>query len=373
MKKKKLWIAIGVVALILIMVGVSVFRNALEKAPEVKVAEAKIEEVSSTLMIPGTLKLQNEQVVYPSPELGEIKEILVKEGDAVKKGQLLAKRENPQLTMQVEQNRLAIESNQLRLKQIDKQWDQLDSELEQLAEQIGADAAEKQLAPQYEQLRMESDLTNLELDQALLQKDLLNQQVKELEIVSSYDGTVITVNQASGEGVSMIQDPVLVIGSLDKMAATGYLSEYDALKVSKDQKVALQSDAAPDVKWEGVVAKVGMLPENSGLNAEGQSVQYPIEVSITSGDVNLKPGFQLIMEIETEKKEALIIPIDSIKYENNKTYVYKVDGKIARKTEVELGISSGETIEVVKGLKAGDKVIKNPSAKITDGVEVTVK
>lgn len=373
MNKKKIWIGISVGVLILIMAGVSVFRAVMSKAPEVTAEEAKVGEISAAIMIPGTLKLQNEQAVYPAPELGEIKEIYVKEGDTVKKGQLLAKRENPQLKMQIEQNKLTIESTKLRLKKIDKQWDQLNVELNQLAKQIGAREAERQLAPQYEQLRMEADLANLELNQALLQKDVLAEQEKDLEITSSIDGTVITVNQEAAWGSSSFREPVIVVGTLDKLAATGYLSEYDAIKVKKGQKVTLQSDTAPDVKWEGVVSKVSMLPQQGGLDMEGQAVQYPVEVMITSENINLKPGFQLIMQIETETKEALIIPVNAVKYESKKTYVYKIEKNIARKTEVQLGISSGNKIEILNGLKAGDKVIVNPSDKITDGLEVTVK
>lgn len=372
MNRKKLWIGIGISILFLVVIGVSISRVVANKAPEVSAAEAKIESISSTLMIPGTLKWQNEQVIYQSPELGEIKEIFVKEGDQVKKGQLLAKRENPQLKVQIEQNKLQIEFNKNKLKQIDRQWDQLNKELDRLARQIGAREAEKQLAPQYEQLRLEAEMAQLELDQALLQKDVLAQQEKDLEITSSIDGTVVTVNPGTSGG-SSVQEPVIVIGSVGQMAARGYLSEYDAMKVKKDQKVILESDVAPGQKWEGVVSKVGILPEQKGLNSENRFVQYPVEVKITSGDLPLKPGFQLTMKIETESKEALVIPLNAVRSEKNKTYVYKIEGKKARKTEVKLGISSGEKVEVLSGLKAGDKVIQNPSDKITDGLEVTVK
>lgn len=371
MKRKKLWIWIGLSVLILVVIGFGISRILANKAPEVSAAEAKIESISATLMIPGTLKWQNEQVIYHLPELGEITEIFVKEGDQVKKGQLLAKRENQQLKMQIEQNKLQIEFNKNKLKQIDKQWDLLNKELERLAKQIGAKEAEKQLAPQYEQLRLEAEMAQLELDQALLQKDALEQQQKDLEITSVIDGTVITVNH--GASSSNVQEPVIVIGSVGQMTARGYLSEYDAIKVKKDQKVILESDALPEQKWEGVVSKVGVLPEQGGLNSENRFVQYPVEVRITSGDIQLKPGFQLTMLIETEKKEALVIPLNAVKYEKNKTYVYKIEGKKARKTEVKLGISSAEKVEVLSGLKAGDKVIQKPSEKITDGLEVTVK
>ncbi|UQX53055.1 efflux RND transporter periplasmic adaptor subunit [Cytobacillus pseudoceanisediminis] len=83
--KKKVWIAIGVTAVFLLLAGVSVYRQAFAKGPEVKTSHPVQEEIKEQIMIPGTAKLVNEQKIYASPEKGEIKEFLVEEGDSVKK------------------------------------------------------------------------------------------------------------------------------------------------------------------------------------------------------------------------------------------------------------------------------------------------
>lgn len=71
--------------MVLLMAGVSIYRQAFAKGPEVKTAHPVQEEITEQIMIPGTVKLVNEQKIYASPEKGEIKEFLVEEGDSVKK------------------------------------------------------------------------------------------------------------------------------------------------------------------------------------------------------------------------------------------------------------------------------------------------
>lgn len=372
--KKKIWIGVGVAAIILTMIGVSVYRTAFAKPQAVKVIETQHGEISSLLMIPGTLELEHEQTIFASSENGEVEEILVEEGQEVKKGDVLVKFNNPQLMLEVEQNKLAVESGYLRINQLDKQKKALDDRKKELVKQIGKKEADKQLSSEYDQHEMEKKLANIELKQTLLQKDALEKRVKELEITSLIDGTVFTV-EAPSQSPTELQEPIVKLGSLSNMLATGLLSEYDVLKVEIGQRVILQSDALPDEKWEGEIVKVATVPESNSLASpiENQAVQYPITVSIKSNNMILKPGFQLIMEIETEKKKGLVILVDAVSYEQEQSYVYVVDNGVARKREVTIGISSGDKIEIIKGLKEGDKVIKNPSSKITDGMEVTSK
>ncbi|MDQ0157322.1 efflux RND transporter periplasmic adaptor subunit [Robertmurraya andreesenii] len=372
--KKKIWIGIGVTALLLTMIGISVYRTAFSKPPTVKIIEAKLEEVSSLLMTPGTLELADEQSVFASPEIGEVEEILVEKGQQVKKGDILVKFKNPQLMLELEQNKLSIESGNLRINQLDKQKKALDDRKKELVKQIGKKEADKQMASEFEQLDMEKKLANIELKQTLLQKDALEKRVKELEVVSLIDGMVLSVHEPTQAPTDTAQ-PIVIVGSLKSLIATGLLSEYDVLNVKEGQRVILQSDALPDEKWEGEIIEVGTIPASSALSntLENQAVQYPISVQLQSTNIPLKPGFQLIMEIETEKKKGIAVPIDAITYEQEKSYVFVVQDGVAHKQEVTIGISSGEKIEIVKGLKAGDKLIKNPSGKITDGMEVSTQ
>jgi HlyD family secretion protein len=374
--RKKVWIALIVIFLILLTVGVSVYRQVFAKDPMVQTESVKIEEISSMLLIPGQLQLQDEQMVYISPDQGELQEVLIQEGQQVKKGDILARLENDQLELEVEQNKLAVESGYLKANQIKKQEKQLDKQKKDLSKELSEKEASEQLAVEYDQLDLDKKMADLDLRQTLLQKETLEKRLEELEITSLIDGNVLSVQKQSvPNATTTSQEPIIQIGNLTGMIATGTLSEYDTLKVAVGQKVILSSDAVPGEKWEGEIIKIGTLPQESTLatSGENQAVQYPVTVKVTNSQIPLKPGFQLIMEIETEKTQAPVIPIDALQGDGEESYVYILEGNIAKRMDVEVGITSGDKIEIKKGLQENDKVIVDHIDGITDGMEVRNK
>ncbi|WP_026566190.1 efflux RND transporter periplasmic adaptor subunit [Bacillus sp. UNC41MFS5] len=372
--KKKIWISIGVIFLIIMMISVSVYRQVLAKGPSVKTTEISQEEISSLLMIPGTVKLPQEQIVYATPDKGEIKKLLVKEGQTVKKGAVLVKLENPQLELEIEQNKLAVESANLKINQIEKKLEQLEDKEKTLEEQVGKKEAKKQLSPEFEQLEMEKKLANIELKQTELQKNLISKRQDELEIKSTMAGIVLTAKKPA-TSLDAANEPVIHIGKLAGMTALGLLSEYDTLKVSKGQRVIIKSEALPGKEWLGEITKTSILPEQNQASLQNgtQAVQYPVTVKISGDTKTLKPGFQVIMEIETDKKTALVLPLDALFDEGDRPFVYLVKNGKAHKQNVKTGITSGKKIEILEGVTNGDKVIINGPDKIKDGSEVTVK
>ncbi|TDL72802.1 efflux RND transporter periplasmic adaptor subunit [Rhodococcus qingshengii] len=374
--KKKTWIMISVIILVIIMISISVYREVLAKGPSVETTEMKEEEISSMLMIPGTVKFEEEQIIYASPEKGELKELLVVEGQEVTKGTVVARLQNPQLDLENEQNKLSIESANLKINQLNKQLKLLKDKEKTLADQVGKEESKKQLDPEYEQLEMEKKLANLELKQTTLQKDMISKRQSELEITSTIDGIVLSVNKPDSTSMeTSMAKPIVHIGKLDAMVATGLLSEYDTLKVNIGQKVILRSDAVPDQEWQGEIMKISLLPEQNqtALQSGSQAVQYPVTMKITGDSKALKPGFQIIMKIETDKKQANVLSIDALYDDGEQPYVFTVkDGKASKKN-VKTGITSGAKIEILEGLSKEDEIIINEPDSIKDGMEVTVK
>ncbi|MEH7115467.1 efflux RND transporter periplasmic adaptor subunit [Neobacillus niacini] len=374
--KKKTWLIISVISLVIIMISVSVYREVFAKGPSVETTELKEEEISSLLMIPGTVKLEEEQIIYVTPEKGELKDLLVEEGQEIKSGTVVATLQNPQLELEVEQNKLAIESANLKINQIDKQLKLLKEKEKTLSDQIGKEEAKKQLDPEYEQLDMEKKLANLELKQTTLQKNTIDKRQSELEIKSTIDGIVLSVKKSDSSSLEAnMAEPIIHIGRLDAMAATGLLSEYDTLKVSIGQKVILRSDAIPEQEWLGEITKISLLPvqNQTALQSGSQAVQYPVTIKLTGDIKSMKPGFQVVMEIETDKKQANVLSIDALHDDGDQPYVYIIkDGKASKK-KVKTGITSGTKIEILEGVSKADTIIINGPDSIKDGMEVTVK
>jgi HlyD family secretion protein len=373
-KKKKAWLMAGVIILVVIMISVSVFRQVSAKAPSVKTVKTSEEEISSLLMIPGAIKLQEEQIVYPSPDKGELKEILVQEGQTVKKGTVLAKLQNAQLELETEQNKLALESANLKIDQINQKMKQFKDKEKALIDQIGKEEAKKQLDPEHEQLDMEQKMANLDLKQAMLQKDMISKRQSELEIKSLLDGIVLSVKKPGESSVTAANaEPIVHIGKLDGMVASGLLSEFDTLKVKSGQKVIVRSDAVPGTEWQGEIMNVALIPQQNqtAIQNGNQAVQYPVTIKITGDTNSLKPGFQVIMEIETDKKVAIVLPIDAVHDDGDKPFVYLIKNGKAYKQDVKTGITSGKKIEILQGVSKGENVIIHGPNSIKDGMEVT--
>ena len=374
--KKKIWLSIGVVSIIVLLVGVNVYRAMSKEEVTVSTVKLSQQEIASNVMVPGTLRFQNEQYIYQDPEKGEIAEILVKEGETVKIGTPLLRYENEQFSLEKQQNALSIESSYLKINQLENQLDDLSEKEKDLSKQVGKEEAEKTIEAEHNQLEMEQKMADIELRQLLLQKETIEKQLNTLDVKSDIAGTVITIEehpeQTSEQGG---MKAVIHIAKTDQFIVSGVLSEYDSLKAAEGQPVTLSSDVVPDAEWKGKVSKIGLLPETSSstMGTENAAVQYPVEVIIEGSEMKAKPGFKLIMEIETEKRNVQTVPVDAVKQDGEDYFVYTVeDGKTKKKT-IEIGTASSDYMEVKEGLSADDAIVSKPKDDLLSGTEVTVK
>ncbi|MCO4851017.1 efflux RND transporter periplasmic adaptor subunit [Bacillus vallismortis] len=374
---KKVWIGIGIAVLVALFIGINIYRSA---APASGSAGQKIEaggleekEISSTVMVPGTLQFSNEQYVFYEADKGTLEDIKVKEGDKVKKGAPLVTYSNEQLSLEKEQNRLTAESNQLQIDQIEEKIKALDHKEKELAKQVGKKEAEKQIESERTELQMQKKTTEIDLKQTELQRQSLANRVSDLEVKSEIEGTVISVNQEAASKKSDIQEPVIHIGNPKDLVVAGKLSEYDTLKIKKGQKVTLTSDVIQDKTWKGTVSAVGLVPDqqdSTAVQGTEQAVQYPLQVKIKGNLPEGKPGFKFIMNIETDKRKANTLPSKAVKKEDDQYYVYTVkDGKALR-VDVKIGEVTDDLTEIKEGISQEDQVILNPSDQVTDGTEV---
>ncbi|MCY7809404.1 efflux RND transporter periplasmic adaptor subunit [Bacillus spizizenii] len=374
---KKVWIGIGIAVLVALFIGINIYRSAASTSgsagQKIQTGGLEEKEISSTVMVPGTLKFSNEQYVFYEADKGTLEDIKVKEGDKVKKGTPLITYTNEQLSLEKEQNQLTAESNQLQIDQIQEKVKALDSKEKELEKQVGKKEAEKQIESERTELQMQERTAEIELKQTELQRQSLANRVSDLQVKSDIEGTVISVNQEAASKKSDIQEPVIHIGNPKDLVVSGKLSEYDTLKVKKGQKVTLTSDVIQDKTWKGTVSAVGLVPdqqESTAAQGTEQAVQYPLQVKIKGNLPEGKPGFKFIMNIETDKRKANMLPSKAVKKEDDQYYVYTVkDGK-AKRVDVKIGEVTDDLTEIKEGISQDDQVILNPSDQVTDGTEV---
>jgi HlyD family secretion protein len=370
--KKKLIIAISIIC----MLGVIIFnviRVNSKEAVKVDVAKPETMDMTDTVIAPATLDIKEHQQIMYDANQGKIEKFFVSEGDTVIKDQDLFVYSGGNLEYEKEANRLSVERGYISVNDVLGQIEQVYSNIAERTKDIGKKKAQKEPAEQLSQLETQKKLANLDLKQALLDKEQLNARALDLKVKSKVEGTVISINedlQATMDGAS---EPVITIASLDRFLLKGSITGYDALKVKEGQKVTITSDVVPDEKWSGTVSKVSELPESYGSNPTDttNSLKYTVLIE-SEDDFHLKPGYEMVAEIITDTKKALTIPNEAIIMDDSQSYVFVVKNGQAIRKEIETGLTTIKRVEVIEGLTLEDKVIMNPNEDIAENMEVSI-
>ncbi|MBK0006897.1 MULTISPECIES: efflux RND transporter periplasmic adaptor subunit [Priestia] len=376
MKKGIIITAVAVV--IVAVIGINVYRaqSVSGKAVNVHVANIKEKKLRNTVMVPGTLKLADEQYVYFDAEKGEVERFHVTEGSRVQQGTSLVTYESDALDLEQEQNNLEKKSSQLQIDSVSKQISNLNKKQKELEKEMSKQEARDQIDTERTQLNLDLETAKIDLERNKLEAKSIAKKERNLDVASDINGTVLEVDKEAVNNTSDVQKPLIHIGNTDEYLATGVLSEYDALKIKTGQAVKITSDVLPDKKWAGSVKQIDYLPQQQASAEAGNDAanQYPVEVKVDDQDITMiKPGFKLLLEIETSSKKASSLPIKAVVNEDGEKYVYVVKDKKAVRKEVKIGETTNKFIEIKSGVSSKDKVITNPSKDLTDGAEVTVQ
>lgn len=376
MKKGIIITAVAVV--IVAVIGINVYRaqSVSGKAVNVHVANIKEKKLRNTVMVPGTLKLADEQYVYFDAEKGEVERFHVTEGSRVQQGTSLVTYESDALDLEQEQNKLEKKSSQLQIDSVSKQISNLNKKQKELEKEMSKQEARDQIDTERTQLNLDLETAKIDLERNKLEAKSIAKKERNLDVASDINGTVLEVDKEAVNNTSDVQKPLIHIGNTDEYLATGVLSEYDALKIKTGQAVKITSDVLPDKKWAGSVKQIDYLPQQQASAEAGNDAanQYPVEVKVDDQDITMiKPGFKLLLEIETSSKKASSLPIKAVVNEDGEKYVYVVKDKKAVRKEVKIGETTNKFIEIKSGVSSKDKVITNPSKDLTDGAEVTVQ
>ncbi len=322
------------------------------------------QSIKETVIAPGKLKLADEQFIYAQDNKGEVEKVLVKEGDKVKKGDKLIHYKNEKLLNEQKKIKLEINSNYLELEHIQKQRNEINKKLEK-------EKDNNQLQSEYNDIVLQLRKKNIDIELMQLEKKSIEQEIADTTIKSDIDGEVVAINDIALSGAEQSeQQPIIRIGSLDTMLVKGKISEYDTLKIKEGQSVKLTSDAIPNKYWMGKISFISDLPEQPEPGKDDSGANYVVEAKVKEEMVPLKPGFRILMEIETDKKKTDALPLSAVKRGADTDYVYVVEDGIAMRKEIKTGIATNKLIEIKGGLKKKAEVVLNPD-EVMDGMEVT--
>jgi multidrug efflux pump subunit AcrA (membrane-fusion protein) len=198
---------------------------------------------------------------------------------------------------------------------------------------------------------------NLNLQSAKIGFYKAKQDIMNTVIVAPSDGTVVSVQLKKGYPLSA-QDyssrTAIQLVDTRTIKFTGNVDEIDIVKVKAGQKVKITLDAIPDKTFTGTVSFISPFGTK-----QGQVIRFPTTILLDPSDVELRGGLSATADIITySAKNVLQVPISVIIRSPQGPTVMVVDPVTgqAEPRKVTLGKQSSQFVEVVSGLKEGDKV-----------------
>ncbi|WP_309236704.1 efflux RND transporter periplasmic adaptor subunit [Bacillus toyonensis] len=387
-KNKKKGAIIGVIALIVIVTFINIFVVQSKKKAVTKIDTVSFEKVTernlnNTKLISGQVKPGNIESFYADLTKGKVKDIEVKEGQEIEKGTKLFSYDNEEINLQMKQAVLDQKMADMRYDQGKKKIDSLKKEIKKAKDSGAGKEVIDPMEEQVSELEIAQKTTDLEKEKGKLQKEELNKKQNELTIYSNFAGVVQKLDkdaaQSSSQALGGQGKAFLQVASKDPFQIQGTLTELQKSQIQKDQTFTVTAKANSKKKWTGKITEVSEFPTSvemaqaDGMGEVTQNMsQYTYKASLDSQD-GLSPGYHVSLQVNLENKRMIAVPSKSIVEKGDDAFVYIEEKGKLRKQNVKKGATDGDWTEIVEGATVGQKVVKNPSDNVYDGMEVKEK
>ncbi len=195
-----------------------------------------------------------------------------------------------------------------------------------------------------------------------------NELISQTRVFSPVNGVVSERKAHAGESVSMQKSDLVTIVSGDTLffEATAPEAATPYLRAGLPADVTL--DALPGVRLRGTVRDVIPVTESTS-----RSVRLRISVPKPAGASAVVGGFARAVVHGQAQRSALSVPREALLTDEGETAVYLLEGGHARKKPVQIGNVTGPRMEILSGLRPGDRVIVTNLQKLSDGMTVVAR
>ena len=407
MKRKTLWIIIGVVAIVG-GAGAVVISGGDEDLLEVQTAIVSLETIVQKVNATGRIQPKT-QVRISADVSAKIVSLHVKEGQFVQQGELLIELDRERFEASVESAEASVRSAQSNAKLVEQNMLKAEKDFDRardvVARKLESQAVLDATSAAYhvEVARYQSALDQIEQARALLKQaaDDLSKTI----IFSPMTGTISDLNKEQGEiaiGSAFQEDIILVVADLTEMEAQVNVDENDIVSVQIGQSAVIKVDALFGETLQGVVYEIANTANTDGQGTQNQKTEFEVKIAIEGEISKLRPGMTASADVSTETKVDVVgIPIQSVAVrtidqltlegeeieEAEKRFtadddgfveiVFMVedDGSVVAR-QVETGIQSDDIIEILSGVDADEEVVTGSyraiSTDLQNGAQVDV-
>jgi HlyD family secretion protein len=409
-RKKKKWILL---ILLVLAAGGWYGWQATHKPDEtiaVQVEKAAKRDITETVVASGRVQPVTQVVI--SPEVaGEIIELPVKEGQLVKKGDLLVGIKPDNYVAAKNSADASYKAALGARAQVDAELVKAEADFSRTEElfknKLVAQNVFQDAKTVRDVARLRAENAVHQAEQARFALDRAKDDLAKTTIKTPIDGTITKLKSQLGErvlGTSFnMGTEMMTVAQLDQMEARVDIGEIDIVLVEIGQHVRLEVDAFKDKKFTGTVTAIANATKGSssalggGSSSSQDAPKFEVKIRIEDKE-NFRPGMSVTAEIETRsRKDVLSVPIQSVttrlpaappKPEGEprkgkpaetvkpQEVVFVLDGDKVKSVPVKTGISDSEHYEIVSGLSEGQEVVsggyKAISKDLEDGKKVKV-
>jgi RND family efflux transporter MFP subunit len=321
--------------------------DTIKKLPLVSIHKVKDTLFKHYLELQGSVTTKNMVVIYPEYS-GMLTHVYVKEGQTVRKGQLLAKIDDGGLSQQLGQVTIQAALAKTTFDRQKRLWDdKIGSEIQYLQAKSNYEAQEKAVSQ-------------------------LKKQLEKSNVIAPFSGRIDDVITEQGSIVVPGQSQLMRIISLKNMYIEAEVPESHLTNITKGKHV----EVFFPVLNKTIAAKIRQV--GNFINPNNRS--FKIEIGIPNNGGLIKPNLTAKLKINDYTNDhAILIPLSIISEDaSGDQYVFKTSSinseniSIAERITIEVGKTQGDFIEILKGINNGDSIIEEGARSVRDGQEIQI-
>lgn len=309
-----------------------------EAAIPIEAAEVIQDSITATYSGSTNLEAEAEAVVVAKVS-GVVQKIFMEEGNSVKAGQVLAKLDDEQYRLEVNQAHSILEK-------ISSEFERNESLFKN---KIVSQETYEKTKSEYHTQKAAYDLAKLRLDYT--------------EIKAPISGIVSRRLIKIGNMMKTDQ-PTFQVTDFDPLLAVLHVPEKEMRKLHVGFPARLTADALPDSEFKGKISRISPI-------VDAGTGTFKVTVEVSDKTLRLKPGmFTRVGIVYDTHENAILVPKNAILTEDTQAWVFVVDSDTVTKEEVQIGYSNSTHVEVVLGLEVGDMVVTTGLGSLRDGSKV---
>jgi RND family efflux transporter MFP subunit len=364
-------VAVAVGLIVLVSSAVLYWQRSRQTVEPVTVTEVSVGALEQTITATGSVEARRKILVTAEPG-ARIAALYFNEQDIVAHGRVLAKVDDIELVTQQRQMEAALNLAKTNLAEAEATRERTRSLYEKGyvarqevdASQLQVDLYRTQVADKQAAIR----LLKAKIDQTLIRAPVSGAVTRKLVEVGGVvsDGTRGPAANAGGQ----LQPKVIAeIAHLDALEFHADVDQTDVGSLNRRQRVVVALDAFPDVRFQGSVDEITL----ANVEEVSGRVRYKVRIALEKTNVPLRLGMTGTADFILARKENILtLPSSVVVERDGEAFVFVVEDGKARQRPLRIGLRNEESVEVVSGLQAAERVIQRGRNKVKDGQAVEV-